>query len=127
MGGRNGFAAGGNHLIERAALGELRVEFPAEFTRPAGACVETMDDSWIDVFHERRSWEGRKRIRPICEAESQYSASADLLAVWTTPLYYKGWDLYKPFMAGANFLLPGWLKCTESAETACATGYDVGQ
>jgi hypothetical protein len=31
MGGSSGFAAAGNHLVERAALGELRVEFPAEF------------------------------------------------------------------------------------------------
>jgi hypothetical protein len=54
MGGSNGFAAAGNHLVEWAALGELRVEFPAEFTRPAGACVEAIDDSWIDVFHEEQ-------------------------------------------------------------------------
>jgi len=31
MRGSNGFTAAGNHLVERAALGELRVEFPAEF------------------------------------------------------------------------------------------------
>ena len=54
MGGSNGFTAAGNHLVERAALGELRVEFPAEFTRPAGACVEAMDDGGINVFHEER-------------------------------------------------------------------------
>jgi hypothetical protein len=54
MGGSSGFAAAGNHLVERAALGELRVELPAEFTRPAGACVEAIDDGWINVFHERQ-------------------------------------------------------------------------
>ena len=54
MGGSNGFAGGGHHLIEWAAFGELRVEFAAEFTRPAGACVEAADDGWISMFHERR-------------------------------------------------------------------------
>jgi hypothetical protein len=52
MGGSSGFAAAGNHLVERAALGELRVEFPAEFARPAGASIEAIDDGWINVFHE---------------------------------------------------------------------------
>lgn len=54
MGRSNGFAGSGHHLVERAAFGELRVEFPAEFTRPAGACVEAADDGWISMFHERR-------------------------------------------------------------------------
>jgi hypothetical protein len=54
MRGSNGFAAAGNHLVERAALGELRVEFLAKFARPAGACVEAMDDGGINVFHEER-------------------------------------------------------------------------
>jgi len=54
MGGSNGFAAAGHHLVKRAALGELRVEFPAEFTRAAGAGVEAMDDGWVYVFHGRR-------------------------------------------------------------------------
>jgi len=53
MGGSNGFAAAGHHLVEGVALGELRVEFAAEFTRPAGAGVEAMDDGWVDVFHGR--------------------------------------------------------------------------
>ena len=64
MGGSNGFTAAGNHLVERAALGELRVELPAEFARPAGACVEATDDSWIDVFHEERLLGGAKRDSP---------------------------------------------------------------
>ena len=54
VGGSNGFACGGHHLVERAAFGKFRVEFPAEFTRPAGACVEAADDGWISMFHERR-------------------------------------------------------------------------
>jgi len=54
------FTAAGYHLVERAAMGELWVEFPAEFTRPAGAGVEAMDDGWIDVFHEEMT-PGRAR------------------------------------------------------------------
>ncbi|MGC1787109.1 MAG: hypothetical protein WA718_10255 [Terriglobales bacterium] len=47
------FAARGDHLIERVALGKLRIEFLAKFTRPTGAGgVETTDDGWVDVFHE---------------------------------------------------------------------------
>jgi hypothetical protein len=82
MGGSNGFAAAGHHLVEGAALRELRVEFPAEFTRAAGAGVEAMDDGWVDVFHGRRllgkartdspAWWGRATI---------YSAPADLWIV----------------------------------------------
>jgi len=53
MGGSNGFAAAGDHLVDGAALAELRIQVSAEFTRPAGACVETIDDGWINVFHER--------------------------------------------------------------------------
>jgi hypothetical protein len=71
MGGSNGFTAAGHHLIERTALGELRVELPAEFARPTGACVEAIDDGGIDVFHEERLLGGRKRIHPVCEAESR--------------------------------------------------------
>jgi len=52
MGGSNRLATGGNHLVKRAALMELGVELPAEFTRPTGACVEAIDDGWINVFHE---------------------------------------------------------------------------
>src|SRR5580658_1356466 len=51
------------------------------------------------------SWQRRKRIHPVCEAESQFFASTATSVVWTTPLYYKGWDLYKPLVASANFLL----------------------
>src|SRR3981081_4002069 len=50
------------------------------------------------------SWERRERIRRVCRTETKYSAWADSLTAWTTPLYYKGRDLYKPFVAGANFL-----------------------
>jgi hypothetical protein len=54
MGGSNGFAAAGYHLIGGASLRELGVEFAAEFTRPAGAGVEATDDGWINVFHGER-------------------------------------------------------------------------
>jgi hypothetical protein len=54
----------------------LRVELPAEFTRPAGACVETIDDVRVYVFHEKRLL-GSKRIYPFCEAESTHSVSLD--------------------------------------------------
>src|SRR6266852_639285 len=76
MGGSNGFTAGGNHLVERAAFGELRVEFPAEFTRPAGACVKAMDDGCIDVFHGG-SWGRAKTDSPGLWAETKYSAGTD--------------------------------------------------
>ncbi len=46
------FTAAGYHLIDRAALRKLRVEVATEFTRPAGAGVEAIDDGWVDVFHE---------------------------------------------------------------------------
>jgi hypothetical protein len=106
MGGSSGFAAAGNHLVERAALGELRVEFPAEFAWPAGACVEAIDDGWINVFHENGSWEGQSRC-PVCEAESHFYAPADSLIVWTTLLYYTARELTSPFMARPNFLFAG--------------------
>jgi hypothetical protein len=53
MSGSNGFTAAGHHLVERAPLGELRVEFPAEFTRPTRARgVEAIHEGMVDVFHE---------------------------------------------------------------------------
>jgi hypothetical protein len=54
MGGSDRFAAGSHHLVERAPLKELGIEIPAEFARTAGACVEAIDDGWVNVFHERR-------------------------------------------------------------------------
>jgi hypothetical protein len=51
MGRSNGFSAAPHHLVERVAMGKLRVELPAKFTRPAGASVKAIDDGWIDVFH----------------------------------------------------------------------------
>jgi hypothetical protein len=110
MGGSNGFAGGGHHLIERAASVKFRVEFPAEFTRPAGACVEATDDSWISMFHEGGSWRGENGFAGFVGQRQNILPSADSLTAltttgWTTPLYYKGRDLYKPFVAAANFLL----------------------
>jgi len=105
MGGSNGFAGSGDHLVERAAFGELRVEFPAEFTRPTGACVEAADDGWISMFHERRLLgEARNGFARFVGQRQNILPSADSLTAWTTPLYYKRRDLYKPFVAGANFL-----------------------
>lgn len=54
MSGSAGFTAAGDHLVDLTTLGELGVKFPAEFARPAGACIEAIDDGWIDVFHGRR-------------------------------------------------------------------------
>src|ERR1700681_2849177 len=51
------------------------------------------------------SWERRERIRRVCRTETKYSDSADSWTAWTTHLYYKERDLYKPFVAAANFLL----------------------
>jgi hypothetical protein len=71
------FAAAGYHLVERAAMRELRVEFAAEFTRPAGAGVKAIGDGCVDVFHEGLAPGGSEnRIRLVCEAESHYSASS---------------------------------------------------
>jgi hypothetical protein len=70
MGRSNGFAGGDNHLVERATLRELRVEFPAEFTWPAGACVEAIDNSWISMFHERRLLGEARTDSPGCGAET---------------------------------------------------------
>jgi hypothetical protein len=40
------------HLVKRTSTPELRIKLPAKFARPAGARVETIDDDWIDMFHE---------------------------------------------------------------------------
>ena len=50
--GSRGFAGGSHHLVERAAVGKLRVKLPAKFTRPAGARIEAFHYGWIHVFHE---------------------------------------------------------------------------
>jgi hypothetical protein len=73
MGGGNGFAGGGNHLIERTAFGKFRVEFPAEFARPTGACVEAVDDGWISMFHGRRLLGEARTDSPVSGAETKYS------------------------------------------------------
>ena len=105
MGGSNRFAGGGHHLIERAASVKFRVEFPAEFTRPAGACVEAADDGWISMFHGRRLLGGENGFARFVGQRQNILPSADSFTARTTHLYYKGWDLYKPFVATANFLL----------------------
>jgi hypothetical protein len=64
MGGSIGFAARGYHLVERAALGKLWVELLAEFTRPTRACVEAVNDGWVDVVHEKRLLEEAKTDSP---------------------------------------------------------------
>jgi hypothetical protein len=92
-------------LIKRAASVKFRVEFPAEFTRPAGACVEAADDGWISMFHEGGSWRGENGFAGFVGQRQNILPSADSLTAWTTPLYYKGSDLYKPLVATANFLL----------------------
>lgn len=53
MCGSDGFAGADDHLVERAPLGELRVEFTAEFARPARTDLEATIDGWINVFHGR--------------------------------------------------------------------------
>jgi hypothetical protein len=96
MRGSIGFTVAGDHLVDRPPLGKLWVEFAAELTKPTGACVEAIDDSAIDVFHERGSWKRRERMRPVCEAESQYSASADCRLLRRSPLVLQGKRLRKP-------------------------------
>src|ERR1700730_92553 len=53
---------------------------------------------------EGGSWERRERIRRFVGQRQNILPSTDS---WTgtTHLYYKGRDLYKPFVAAANFLL----------------------
>jgi hypothetical protein len=107
MRGSNGFAAARHHLVEGAALGELRVKLPAKFARAAGACVEAMDDGGINVFHESGSSEAKKDS-PGCEAESQYSAWADSFIVGRRlddAFVLQGHGLHKAFVAGADSLL----------------------
>ena len=48
---RRVFAVGGYHLVQGAALVELRVALLAELTRTAGTGVESLNYGWIDVFH----------------------------------------------------------------------------
>jgi hypothetical protein len=50
------FAAACNHLVERAALAELRIKLLAEFAGSAGPRrVKPVDDGASDVFHEENS------------------------------------------------------------------------
>ena len=76
MSGSNGFAAADHHLIEGAAVRELRVELSAKFTKAAGPGVEAVVDVEVNVFHKSVSW-GKDGFARFCEPESQYSASAD--------------------------------------------------
>jgi hypothetical protein len=71
MSGGTRFATAGHCLIKWSALGKVGIELLAEFTRPAGACVEAINDGWVNVFHE--TWApGRARTDSpdFCEAES---------------------------------------------------------
>jgi hypothetical protein len=85
-------------------VGELRVEVPAEFTGPTGAGVEATDDGWVDVFHEELApGGGRKRIRPVCEAESQHSAAAEFNTCVDAAFVLQGTSPDKPLAAPAIF------------------------
>jgi hypothetical protein len=64
------FTAAGYHLVEWAAMAELRIEVPAEFTRPARTGVKAVDDGWVDVFHEEPAPGMARKESPGCEAES---------------------------------------------------------
>jgi hypothetical protein len=78
---------------------------------------------------KRSSWGRRERIRPVCEAESQYFASGDASICLNDAFVLQGKGPDKPFVAGANFLLSRCLKCTGSAEIAavtCCDGSGVG-
>ena len=50
------------------------------------------------------SWGRRERIRPVCEAESQYSASDDSSICLNDAFVLQGKGPDKPFVGGANFL-----------------------
>jgi hypothetical protein len=62
MRGSGGSTVAGNHLIERAALAKMRIEFAAKFTRPAGPSIKAADDGMVDVFHEERLLGRRNRF-----------------------------------------------------------------
>src|ERR1700730_4904445 len=53
---------------------------------------------------EGGSWERRGRIRRFVGQRQNILPSTDSLTAGTTHLYYKGRDLYKPFVVAANFL-----------------------
>jgi hypothetical protein len=54
-----GPAAGCHHLVKRPPLNKLRIKFPAELARPAGARIKAFHHRCINVFHEGFSWEAR--------------------------------------------------------------------
>jgi len=74
MGGSDGLTTCGHHLVEGTAMGKLGIQLLAEFTRPAGACVETMDNGRVDVFHGEVAPERRKQIRPVVRQGHSSSA-----------------------------------------------------
>jgi hypothetical protein len=78
MGRCNGFAAASHHLIDSAALGELRVKLAAKLARPTGASIEATDDCLINVFHEERLLRKKAEFALLCEAESRSIASTNL-------------------------------------------------
>jgi hypothetical protein len=95
MGGSIGFTARGYHLVEGTSLRELGVELAAEFTRPTGACVEAIDDGWVDVVHDERLLGRAETDSPGCEAESQSSASGNL-SILTDAFVLQGTGLFNP-------------------------------
>lgn len=56
MRGGNRFPRGAYHLVERFAGVKVGVELAAKFAGAARARVETLQCSWINVFHKRASW-----------------------------------------------------------------------
>jgi hypothetical protein len=103
MGRSNGFATAGDHLVERAALGKVGIEFATEFTLSAGTCVEAMNDGRINVFHEKRLL-GRdeKQSRPACEAGSQYLPLNDCHLLFDAFVLH-GTGPVQVFRGGSNF------------------------
>jgi hypothetical protein len=79
--GSNGFTTAANHLVEGAAVGELRIEFLAKLARPAGTrCVETIDDGWVNMFHGKGS-SMAKTASPVAGLSQQSSLNFDQLGL----------------------------------------------
>jgi hypothetical protein len=88
MSGSIGFAVGGDQLVEGMALGEFNVELAAEFAGTTGTRgVETIDDGWINVFHEkyllRKVWYGFAcLVRPSRVSSEMFVLFADAFLLY---------------------------------------------
>jgi hypothetical protein len=71
MGGSGMLPVRRHQLVNRPALGKMGVQLLAEFTEATGSRVATLDNGWINVFHEAgsESEQGSTRALPDFEYE----------------------------------------------------------